>query len=126
MMNLINVLALDADQVYTCGQDLGFSFEGILPNIVSMVVTLIQIGVPLLLIIFGMIDLGKAVMQQKDDDIKKGQQTFFKRLIAAALVFFVIAIARLVFSVVGVDSNYLSCVDCFISAGGSCTPAGGN
>lgn len=115
MVGLINTLALAADQNYQCGNGL-VTFEGILPNIVSMVVTLIQVGVPLLLIVFGMIDLGKAVMQQKDDDIKKGQQTFFKRLLAAALVFFVVAIAKLVFGVVGVNSDYMNCVDCFISA----------
>lgn len=113
MTNLFNVL-LKAGESYNCG--MGFTFDGILPNIVSYIVALIQIGVPILLIIFGMLDLGKAVMAQKEDEIKKGQQTFLKRLVAAVIVFFIVAIAKLVFSVVGIDSGYMKCVNCFINA----------
>src|SRR5574344_362886 len=76
-----------------------------LANIVAIIYNLIKIGVPLLLIIFGMLDLGKAVMSQKDDEIKKGQQTFVKRLIAAAIVFFVFTIVQLLLSIVDSEDS---------------------
>lgn len=80
--------------------------------VISTIYSLIKFGVPLLLVIFGMLDLGKAVMQQKEDDIKKGQQTFLKRLIAAAIVFFVLAIVQLLMNVIGEQSIFgqLGCI----------------
>ena len=73
--------------------------------VVALIIRVIQVGVPILLIIWGMLDLGKAVMAQKEEEIKKGQNTFIKRLIAAILVFFVITIVRLVVSLFADSSS---------------------
>ena len=100
-----------------CGTANPITLDSMLPNLTSTIVTLIKIGVPILLIIFGMLDLGKAVMAQKEDEIKKGWQTFIKRMIAAAIVFFVVVIVQLILNLVGGDSKdtVWNCVDCFIS-----------
>ncbi|MDD3340787.1 MAG: hypothetical protein PHN72_01100 [Bacilli bacterium] len=127
MANLFNLLALTKDSDYSCGGGT-FTFQGILPNIVSSVIMIIQIGVPIILIVMGMVDLGKAVMAQKDDEIKKGQQTFIKRLLAAVIVFFIVAVVKLVLSVIG-ESNSLGCINCFINAdpaSNDCEPANPN
>lgn len=97
-----------------------------LADIVHLIIKIIQIVVPILLIIFGMLDLAKAVMAQKEDEIKKGQQTFVKRLIAAIIVFFVIAVVKLVISAVAKgDDGIMACANCFIegSDSASCTAA---
>ena len=65
----------------------------------------------------GMWDLGKAVMAQKEDEIKKGQQMFIKRLVAAALVFLVFFIVQLVIGVVAStsdDNDVWNCTKCMI------------
>ena len=115
-MELVNFLAnVKIHDTYTCGD---FTFMGILPYITSTVVTLIQIVIPIILIIMGMLDLGKAIVQQKEDDIKKGQSAFMKRVIAAVVIYLIVAIVQLVVSVVTDDSNgttITSCIDCFIS-----------
>ncbi len=113
---MLNVLAnVTTTQSYTCG-NIGFSFSGMLPYIVSMGILVIKIVVPILLVIFGMLDLGKAVMAQKEDEIKKGQQTLVKRVIAAVIVFFVISIVQLIIGFVSnKDSKIMSCFNCFIS-----------
>ena len=81
--------------MFTLACDIGgVVIPSMITNIISYIVTGIKIGVPVLLVVFGMIDLGKAVMQSKEDDIKKAQQTFIKRLLAAALVFFVITVVH--------------------------------
>jgi hypothetical protein len=69
-----------------------------------------------LLVIFGSIDFVKAVVAQKDDEIKKGQQTFIKRLIAAIIVFFIVAIVKLTvgFGAGKKQTNILNCVSCFV------------
>ena len=78
--------------------------------------TKIKIGIPVLLIIFGMMDLGKAVMAQKEDEIKKGWQTFVKRMAAAVIVFLVVFIVQIVFNLVAGDNkeSTWTCVKCFI------------
>lgn len=83
-----------------------------LAYIVGLAVRLIQIVVPILLILWGMLDLGKAVMAQKEEEIKKGQNTFIKRLIAAVIVFFVITIVRLVVSLFADDGEKVGMWNC--------------
>ena len=57
----------------------------------------------------------KGVIAQKEDEIKKAQQTFFKRLIAAVLVFFVFTAVKIVIGLATKDSkNILECAKCFI------------
>lgn len=73
-------------------------------KLVYKIIVLIQIAVPVLLVIYGMLDFGKAVMEQKEEDIKKGQKTFLTRLLAAALVFLTIPVAKFIIGLVS-DSN---------------------
>ena len=83
---------------------------------VHVIVLVIQIAVPVILVVIGMIDLTKAVLAQKEDEIKKAQMTFVKRLIAGALVFFVFVIVKMLISFVADDSkNIMNCVNCFIN-----------
>lgn len=82
-----------------------YQIPGQIINIVSTLITVIKFGVPILLIIFGMLDLGKAVVASKEDEIKKGQQMFIKRVIAAILVFFVIVVVQLVVNLATSDSD---------------------
>lgn len=88
-----------------------------IPELTSMVVTIIQVAVPVVLIIMGMVDLFKGITAQKDDEIKKGQQTFVKRLIVAALIFFIVVIVKFIVSVVSQVSSVsiVECIDCFVS-----------
>ena len=100
---------------YTCG-DLDFSFSGTFPYLVSTIITIIKIVVPIILIIFGMLDLAKSVTASKEDEIKKGQQTFIKRLIAAIIVFFVIQVVQIVVNFAsGEDQNIINCFNCFVN-----------
>ena len=101
----------------SCGGGIIPKMNSMIPHLTSLVVDLIKIGVPVLLIIFGMLDLGKAVMAQKEDEIKKSQQMFFKRLLSAALVFFVFITVELVFNIVAKDekAGIWNCVNCFIN-----------
>ena len=115
--------AMAAD-IYSCNAALGdVLIDEKIPNTVSTIITVIKIVVPILLVIFGMMDLFKGIVAQKEDEIKKGQQMFIKRLIAGALVFFVITIVQMLISFVAEKGssrdNMMSCVNCFIK--GDCT-----
>lgn len=104
---------------YTCGST-GLNFQGTFPYIVSTIVLIIKIAVPILLIIFGMLDLGKAVVASKEDEIKKGQQLLIKRAITAVLVFFVIQIVQIIIRFVsGNNASVINCFNCFINGDSS-------
>ena len=101
--------------------------DSMIPNLVSTAIDIIKIVVPILLVVLGMLDLGKAVMAQKDDEIKKGQQTFVKRLVAAVIVFLVVFVVQIVLGLVaprGENSNVWSCFDCIVNGTSSdnCEP----
>lgn len=102
-------------ETISCGNISGIPAR--IPQITSKIILLVQVIVPILLVIFGMLDFLKAVVAQKDDEIKKGQKMFLKRLIVGILVFFIIVIVKLVINIVaGVDaSGIIECMDCFLS-----------
>ena len=96
-----------------CGD--GVRIPAFIPSIVSKLYTLIQILVPVVLVILGTIDLLKGITAGKEDEIRKAQQTFFKRVIAAILVFFVLTAVKFTLSLVTKKSkNLLDCVNCVI------------
>lgn len=100
MFELLNMLEVNCD-----------SIPEELTNMLNGIVTLIQIGVPIILIIMGMIDMGKAVASQKEDEIKKAQSMLIKRVIYAVVVFLVIAIVEFVLGFVGDSaSEALQCI----------------
>lgn len=107
---------------FTCDVLDGVDIDQSIVDLVSTIVTIIQIVVPVILIIFGMLDLVKGVMAQKEDEIKKGQQVLIKRTIAAVLVFFVIALVRLVLSLAAgsTSSGAIECAMCLINGGEDC------
>lgn len=129
MFNFIELLArVKSNESYFCGPN-DFEFEGFFPYATSIAVLIIKIGVPILLIIIGMIDFAKAAMAQKEDEIKKGQGVFFKRLIAAILVFLVTTFVQLVVRFIANEekANIANCIRCFIdgeAAEDACVPNG--
>lgn len=105
------------DLEYTCGGIDNFVFSGMFPYVVSTVVMIIKIVVPILLIVFGMLDLAKAVIASKEDEIKKSQTTFIKRLIAAVIVFFIVSLVQVVIRFVAgnAEEDVMGCFNCFVN-----------
>ena len=88
------------------------------PSLISMLVNMLKIATPILLIFISMITLFKAMMAQKEDEIKKATNSLVKKIIAGALVFFVVAIVQYVISIVAEDdyySGFESCLNCFLN-----------
>ena len=111
-MNLIQVLTTYPN-VTSCGAQ---PITAQIAYIIHTIITLIQYGVPLLLIMFDMLDLGKAVVASKEDEIKKGQQMFIKRLIAAVIVFFVVSVVELVVGLAANDDGGIKdCINAIVN-----------
>ena len=56
---------------------------------------------PIVLVFLGMLDLGKAVVAGKEDEMKKAQSMLLKRCLYAVAVFFVVTIVTLLFGLLG-------------------------
>lgn len=76
--------------------------DGLL-ELIKFLLKMVQWIVPVILILLGTIDLVKAVIAGKDDDIKKHQQTLIKRIIAAVIVFLVPVIVSILMGWIGND-----------------------
>lgn len=128
MLDLFNVLVDSATTNTACSSALGADIPDSILNIVHYVYLGVQIIVPILLIIFGMIELAKAITAQKEDEIKKAQGGLLKKAIVAVVVFLVFSLVQFVFNFASADlgndkANVWNCVNCFIGGPGdeNCT-----
>ena len=115
---VLQLVDSSTNKVY-CGEGEG-SFTGIpkkIPELTSLAITIIQIAIPVILVIMGSLDLFKGITAGKEDEIKKGQQMFIKRLVTGAIIFFVVVIIKFLISIVADTNvtNMVDCIDCFIS-----------
>lgn len=108
----------------TIGSNEGFCAETAnIWQIVGYVLFAFKIAIPVLLIIFGMIDLGKAVIASKDDEIKKSVKGLTMRAIAAVAVFLIPTIIGFVMSLVSgftaAKDDFEVCKSCITNPYGS-------
>lgn len=92
-------------------------------GIVGWLVMILKIVIPLLLIIFGMLDLGKAVIASDDKAINKAVTTLLHRFIAGVIVFFVPTLVIALFNAftginASANGNYGRCVKCVLNVNG--------
>lgn len=90
-------------------------------QLVGTIVWWIQIAIPVIIILLGTIDLGKAVISGDEKKVAEARGTFIKRLIYGVVVFFVIFLVQLVFSAVA-DANpeNNACFKCVAKKGKNC------
>lgn len=75
---------------------------GLLPivKVIVSVMKVVTIVIPIALIVFGTIDLGKAVIASDEKEVKAAQKRLIQRFIYAALVFFVPTLVYFVMNMV--------------------------
>lgn len=88
---------------------------------IGYVFLIFKIAIPVLLIVLGSIDLGKAVVAQAEDEIKKATGILVKRAIAGVIIFFIPSIVGVIFGMIGdfqdsaeVKDNYKDIKECII------------
>lgn len=76
----------------------------------------VYIVIPIVLLVFAVIDFGKAVIASDEKEVKAAQSRLIKRAIYAALIFFVVFLVDAVMKIVakgntGNTNNWLTCWD---------------
>lgn len=97
LMNMVQIL--DTADVNPDSACKGFDF--VIRIIKNGVFPVIQIGIPIVLIVLGTLDLGRAVISSDDKAVKEAQSKLIKRCIYAIVLFFIVTLLNLLFSMVG-------------------------
>lgn len=72
---------------------------------IGQIIYIIRIVIPVIIILLGTLDLGKAVMAGEDKKIKEAQKTFISRIIYGVAIFFIFVIVEVIFGLLGVETK---------------------
>lgn len=85
---------------------------------IGRIFTIAKIIIPIVIIIFGMVDLAKAVLGSKGDEIQKSIKSLAMRLIAGVVIFFIPTIINLIFALIDdwnqYYTDYSNCTKCLV------------
>src|SRR5574344_347090 len=109
-----NLLFMEVDVSTFCSQ------AADILHLIGWFLFIFKIAIPIIIIAYGMFDLGKAVTAAKDDEIKTATKRLMYRAIAGVAIFFVPTIVLWLFSLInGYDptelSNYNVCKACILT-----------
>lgn len=113
-VNLVSAAGFSNNGVTTaCGIELPEK----LPTFTSGIYNIVKLLVPVILIIMGMIDFTKAVMASDEKKMSDAKSTFIRRLIAAVIVFMIMAVVQFIFKQIdsGYQNSMANCVNCLLS-----------
>ena len=80
-MNLLSLGAMDISAICT-------EMEEVI-QFIGYILLVIKIAIPLIIIFYGILDFGKAVIAEKDDEIKKYAKRLIFRVIAGIAIFLI-------------------------------------
>lgn len=88
---------------------------------VGWILTFFKIGIPLVIIAYGMVDFGKAVVASEDDEIKNQTKRLLYRALAGVIIFFIPALVMWIFGAITeygssyTKANFEQCKTCVLT-----------
>lgn len=76
-----------------------FGNDETLINQIKMIKNVIVIAIPIILIGLGILDFSKAIFSSSEDEIKKAQKTFLKRLVISIVIFLIPGVLQLILTI---------------------------
>lgn len=89
-------------------------------QIVGWVLLIFKIVIPIILIIFGVLDMFKSVIASKDDEIKKSAKSLAMRALSAVIIFFIPTLVSLIMGLIvnfrdsGAKADFEVCQKCIL------------
>ncbi|MBE6139133.1 MAG: hypothetical protein E7174_01315 [Firmicutes bacterium] len=105
---------LEINGIFAKDQNIVDGHCGFSGKLISWIANIIKWGkylVPVIVIVLGILDFIKAIAADKEDEMKKAQGRFVKRLIAAALIFIVPFIIEFILDKLGFDAFGCGIID---------------
>lgn len=88
---------IDPNAKITCDELFGDKNDkNSIAYIIDLILGYVRIIIPIIIIVLGSLDLAKAVIAGKEDEMKKAQTTFVKRVILGVVIFFVPLLVNLI------------------------------
>lgn len=92
---------------------------------IGQMLFILKILIPIVIIVLGSIDLGKAVVLSDDKAIKSASSKLLKRVVLGIIIFFVPLIIKFIFSMISFVSedmrnDYMNCIDCLTDPYNNC------
>ena len=95
------------------------SSAGGMLQIVGWALTIVKVAIPLVIIAYGIMDLGKAVVASKEDEIKTGAKRLMWRAIAGVCIFFIPSIIMWLFGTITMfttsSAGFDNCKKCVLT-----------
>ena len=115
---------MDISNLFFILETTGDSCNGLGPivHFIHQVYTILQWGIPIVLIVYGGFDLAKAVIASDDKEIKAAATKLVKRLIAAVAVFLLTTLVSVVITWAanaqdGSDGSWMNCWNSYGNSG---------
>ena len=70
-------------------------------QLIGRLIYIFKLFLPLILIVLGIFDIGKAVISSKSEDVKKHMKNFLYKIVVCVIVFFIPNICMIIFGFVG-------------------------
>lgn len=93
---------------FLIGTDIDSSCKGLdvfVRIVKKAIIPIFRVIIPIALILYGTVDLGKAVIASDEKEIKEAQGRLIKRFIYAAIVFLIVTLVNLAMQVVATGSK---------------------
>ena len=92
---------------------------------VGQLLFILKIMVPIVIIVLGSIEVGKAVISNDDKAIKNASSKLLKRIVAGICIFFIPLLIQIIFSMISLISDemrndYNNCVNCLTNPYNKC------
>lgn len=102
------------------GEKQGFCYDtSVIFQFIGYIVLVLKIVIPAILIVLGVIALGKAVISDDDKAIKTAVNSLIKKFITAVCIFFIPTVVSALFSIVNgfgdIKADYDVCIKCITS-----------
>lgn len=110
-MNLLSLGAFDISSFCNEMKDI--------VQLIGYILMVVKIAIPLLIIALGIFDFGKAVVAEKEDEIKKQTKRLLYRVVAGVVIFFIPTLVLWIFKVFVTDyetdaESFKTCETCFL------------
>lgn len=95
-------------------------------QLVGYVITIFKVAIPLIIVAMGMFDFGKAVVAEKEDEIKKQTKRLLMRVVAGIVIFFIPTIVLFIFEQIGgystekEQASFQVCENCLLHPATQC------
>ena len=101
----------------TFGTEYGFCAQTApIWQMIGNILLVVKIVIPVVLIVFGIVTLGKAVISSDEKDIKKGYSSIIKKFIISVVIFFIPTIVSALFGLIDsfkeLKEDYAVCQAC--------------